>query len=137
MLKALRIPASRLSWLWALLPLLLAAALVAPILGRDVLDVDESSTMTNAGARHLGPFTPAEAVAAFVSRWPDHAWGHVVAFSQWGRVVGWNELAIRTLPWLTGLLTLAWVYRLGRALLSQRIALTTMLLLSTSLVFLI
>ena len=61
----------------------------------------------------------------------------MVAFSQWGRVVGWNELAIRTLPWLTGLLTLAWVYRLGRDLLSQRIALTTMLLLSTSLVFLI
>ena len=61
----------------------------------------------------------------------------MVVFSQWGRVVGWSELAIRTLPWLTGLLTLAWVYRLGRALFSQRIALTTMLLLSTSLVFLI
>ena len=43
---------------WALLPLLLAAALVAPILGRDVFDIDESSTMINAGARHLGPFHP-------------------------------------------------------------------------------
>ena len=55
MLKALRIPASRLSWLWALLPLLLAAALVAPILGRHVFDSDEAATMIGAGARHIGP----------------------------------------------------------------------------------
>ena len=136
MQKALRIPASRLSWLWALLPLLLAAALVAPILGRDVFDNDEAATMIGAGARHIGPYTPAEAVAAFVSRWPDHAWGHVVAFSQWGRIAGWSELAIRTLSWLTGLLTLAWVYRIGRALFTARVALTATLLLSTSVVFL-
>ena len=122
MQKASRNPASRLSWLWALLPLLLAAALVAPILGRDVFDVDEAATMIGAGARHLGPYTQAEAVAAFVSRWPDHAWGHVVVFSQWGRVAGWSELAIRSLPWLTGLLTLAWVYRLGHALFSHRVS---------------
>ena len=127
---------SRLSWLWALLPLLLAAALVAPILGRDVFDIDESSTMINAGARHLGPFTPADAVHTSVSRSPDQAWGHVVVFSQWGQIAGWSELAIRSLPWLTGLLTLAWVYRIGRALFTARVALTAMLLLSTSVVFL-
>ena len=136
MQKALRIPASRLSWLWALLPLLLAAALVAPILGRDVFDIDESSTMINAGARHLGPFTPAEAVHTSVSRSPDQAWGNGVVVSQWGRVAGWSELAIRALPWLTGMLSLAWVYRLGHTLFSHRIALTTMLLLSTSVIFL-
>ena len=136
MQKAFRNPTSRLSWLWALLPLLLAAALVAPILGRDVFDIDEAATMLNAGARHLGPFTPAEAVHTSVSRSPDQAWGHVVVFSQWGRIAGWSELAIRALPWLTGLLTLAWVYHIGRALFSQRIALTAMLLLSTSVVFL-
>ncbi len=127
---------SRLTWLWALLPLLLAVALVAPVLGRDVFDIDEAATMIGAGARHLGPYTPAEAVAAFISRWPDHAWGHIVVFSQWGRVAGWSELAIRVVPWLTGLLTLAWVYRIGRALFTARIALTAMLLLSTSVVFL-
>ena len=124
------------AWLWALLPLLLAAALVAPILGRDVFDVDESATMIGAGARHLGPYTLAEAVHTSVSRWPGQAWGHVVVFSLWGRVAGWSELAIRALPWLTGLLTLAWVYRLGRALFTARIALTATLLLSTSVAFL-
>ena len=137
MRKPFRNPASRLSWLWALLPLLLAAALVAPILGRDVFDVDESATMMGAGARHLGPFTLAAAVHTSVSRWPGQAWGHVVVFSLWGRVAGWSELAIRALPWLTGLLTLACVYRLGRALFTARIALTATLLLSTSVAFLV
>ena len=124
------------AWLWALLPLLLAAGLTVTALGRDVFDVDEAATMLGAGARHIGPYSPAEAVAAFVSRWPNHAWGQVMAYSLWGRVAGWSELAIRALPWLTGLLTLAWVYHIGRALFSQRISLTTMLLLSTSVLFL-
>ena len=124
------------AWLWALLPLLLAAGLTVTALGRHVFDVDEADTMIGAGARHLGPYSPAEAVTAFISRWPDQAWGHVVVFSQWGRVVGWSELAIHTLPWLTGLLTLACVFRIGRALFSQRVAMTAMLLLSTSIVFL-
>ena len=123
------------AWLWALLPLLLAAGLTVTALGI-VFDDDESSTMINAGARHLGPFTPAEAVHTSVTRSPDQAWGHVVVFSQWGRVVGWSELAIHALPWLTGLLTLAWVYRIGRALFTARIALAAMLLLSTSVLFL-
>ena len=136
MQKALRIPASRLSWLWALLPLLLAAGLTVTALGRDVFDTDEAATMIGAGARHLGPYTLAEAIHTSVSRWPGQAWGHVVVFSQWGRVVGWSELAIRTVPWLTGLLTLACVYRFGRALFTARIALAAMLLLATSVLFL-
>ena len=136
MQKPVRYPASHFSWIWALLPLLLAAALAVPALNRMTFDVDESSTMLNAGARHLGPFTLAEAIHASVIRSPDQAWGHVVVFSQWGRVAGWSELAIRALPWLTGLLTLAWVYRIGRALFTARIALTATLLLSTSVLFL-
>ena len=136
MQKPFRYTASHLSWIWALLPLLLAAALAVPALNRMTFDVDESSTMLSAGARHLGPFTPAEAIHASVLRSPDQAWGHVVVFSQWGRVVGWSELAIRALPLLTGVLTLAWVYRIGRALFAARIALTATLLLSTSVLFL-
>ena len=123
-------------WILALLPLLLAAALVAPLLGRDVFDHDETATMIGAGARHIGPYSPAEAVTAFVSRWPSHPWGHVVPYTLWGRVAGWSEFAVRTLPWFAGLLSLAWVYRLGRDLFTARIALTAMLLLSTSVLIL-
>ncbi len=124
------------AWMWALPLLLLAAALVIPALGRDVFDVDESATMIGAGARHLGPYSPAEAVGVFVSRWPDHPWGYVVIYSLWGRFVGWSELAQRALPWFAGLLTLAWVYRTGRDLFTLRIALTATLLMATSVVFL-
>ena len=126
----------RVFWLWALLPLLLAAGLTVTALGSYVFNIDEAATMIGAGARHIGPYSPAEAVTAYVSRWPNHAWGQVMAYSLWGRVAGWSELAVRALPWLTGLLTLACVYRFGRALGTARIALTAMLLLATSVLFL-
>ena len=124
------------AWLWALLPLLLAAGLTVTALGRDVFDADEAATMLCASERHIGPLTPAEAVAAEDTCSPDQAWGQSVVYSQWGRATGWSELAIRALPWLTGLLALAWVYRLGRALFTARIALTATLLLATSVLFL-
>ncbi len=122
-------------WLWALAPLLLATALVVPFLDSVVFDMDESATMVSACIRHFGPCSPAEAVRAS-ARWPDHGWGHAIALSQWGQVVGWSEFAIRALPWLTGLLTLAWVYRLGRDLFTPGIALAAALLLATSVLFL-
>lgn len=115
--------------------MLLAAALVAPFLGRDIFDVDEAATMIGACAGHLGPCSPAEAVEVS-ARWPGQSWGHVIAFSQWGQLVGWSEFAIRALSWLVGPLTLAWVLRLGRDLFTPVIALAAALLLATSVLFL-
>ena len=125
------------AWLWALLPLLLATALVIPAFSKYAFGYDESATMLSAGARHLGPYTLTEAVTVSVSSWPDHPWGNAVIFTVWGRIVGWSEFAMRALPWLAGLLALAWVYRLGRELFTARVALTAMLLLSTSVFFLV
>ena len=56
------------AWLWTLLPLLLAAGLTVTALGRSVFNTDEAVTMISAGARHIGPYTVAEAAAVFVSR---------------------------------------------------------------------
>lgn len=123
-------------WFWALLPMLLAAALVVPALQRDVFDVDEASTMIVAGARHIGPYSVFDAVDASISRWPGVGLGHALAYVIWGRLVGWSELAARALPWFLGLLTLAWLWRLGRDLFTARVALTATLLLSSSVVFL-
>lgn len=123
---------SRRLWLWLPPLLLLTAALTLPLLGGTVFDEDEAATSISAGARHIGPYSPAEAVAASVARWPDHAWGQAVLFSLWGSIVGWSELAMRALPWLAGLLTLAWVYRIGCELFSTRAGLTAALLLSLS-----
>lgn len=122
-------------WLWALAPMLLAAALAVPFLGRDIFDVDEAATLISACAHHLGPCTPAEAARAS-TRWPDNSWGLAIAFSQWGQLVGWSEFAMRALPWLIGPLTLGWVYRLGRDLFTPAIALAATLLLASSVLFL-
>ena len=122
-------------WLWGLIPMLLAAALVAPALGRDIFDVDEAATMIGACAHHLGPCSPAEAIKVS-ARWPGQSQGLAIVFSQWGQLVGWSELAIRALPWLVGPLTLAWVFRLGRDLFTPVIALAAALLLATSVIFL-
>ncbi|MCY4526288.1 MAG: glycosyltransferase family 39 protein, partial [Anaerolineaceae bacterium] len=124
-------------WLWALLPMLLAAAMVVPVLGRDIFGGDESATLRVACANHLGPCTPAEAVRQLVSIVPDQAWGIAIAFSQWGQLVGWSEFSIRSLSWLVGPLTIAWVYRLGRELFAPAVALSASLLLSTSVLFLV
>jgi len=94
--------------------MLLAAVLVVPLLGRDIMDVDEANTMINACWRHLGPCTPAEAIER--RQWLEHGWGATLLFSQWGQAVGWSEFALRALSWLLGLLTIAWIYRLGRDL---------------------
>ena len=96
--------------------------------------------MINAGILRVtwALVTPAEACSTSqLNARRIRRWGNVVVFSQWGRVAGWSELAdSQHLPWLTGMLSLAWVYRLGHTLFSHRIALTTMLLLSTSVIFL-
>ncbi len=122
---------------WSALPLLLlAAALVAPMLGSAVYDSDEAATMIAAGAFHLGPYTPSEAAAVSAARWPDQGIGHVIVHSQWGQIAGWSELAARALPWLGGLLTLAWLQRLGRELFPPPVALAAALLLTGSVLFL-
>ena len=115
--------------------MLLAAALVVPILGKDIMDVDEATTMINACWRHLGPCTPAEAVER--RAWPLYGWGLTIFYSLWGQLVGWSEFALRALIWSSGLLTIAWLYRLGRDLYSPKIAFFAALLLSTSVLFLV
>ena len=123
-------------WIAALFPILLAAALVVPVLDRDIFDVDEAATLIAAGARHLGPLTLADAAEVTTSRWPGQALGHVLAWSVWGRLVGWSEFAVRALPWLAGALALAWVWRCGQDLFSARVAFCATLLLSTSVLLL-
>ena len=55
--------------------------------------------------------------------------------NRWGAVVGWSTVAARALSWLTGLLTLALVYRAGRSLFGRQIGVIAVLLLVTSVFF--
>ncbi len=52
--------------------------------------------------------------------------------SIWGLLAGWNELAIRSMSLFVGLLTLAWVYRVGCDLISARTGFVAISLLCAS-----
>ena len=124
-----RNPALRLSWLWALFPLLLATALIAPLLDVDAFNGDEPASLLAAGILRSGPWSLAD---VWDNTAPRHPPGWVVLLSVWGLFVGWSEFAIRALSLFIGLLTLAWVYRAGRDFFAPAAGLIAALLLSAS-----
>ena len=129
MRKPIRNPASRLSWLLALLPLLLAVALVVPLLNVDAFNGDEPASLLAAGILRTGSWSILDVWENTALR---HAPGWAILLSVWGRIVGWSEFAIRALSLFIGLLTLAWVYRTGRDFFTPAAGLFAALLLSTS-----
>ena len=129
---ALTTPKTSLSWLWALLPLLLAAALSIPLLDVDAFNGDEPASLIAAGVLRSGPLS-LEATWSFITNSDPHqAYGWPVLLAIWGYLVGWSEVAVRALSLFFGMLALAWVYRTGRDLLAPRAGLLAALLLSTS-----
>ena len=129
MRKPIRNPASRLSWLLALLPLLLAVALVVPLLNVDAFNGDEPASLLAAGILRTGSWSILD---VWENTAPRHAPGWAILLSVWGRIVGWSEFAIRALSLFIGLLTLAWVYRAGSDLFAPAAGLVAALLLSAS-----
>ena len=117
------------AWLWALLPLLLAATLTIPLLNVDAFNDDEPASLLAAGILRPGPWSIAD---VWDQTAPRHAPGWAMLLSIWGLFVGWNELAIRALSLFIGLLTLAWVYRAGRDFFAPAAGLIAALLLSAS-----
>ncbi len=125
------------SWLWALFPLLLTAVLIIPGMTVDAFYFDEVNSIVVAGAAADGPYSIAEVWSAVAERSSEQALGWPMLLSVWGRVAGWSEFAVRTLPLFAGLLALAWVYRAGNDLFTPRAGLFAALLLSGSSFFLI
>ena len=120
------------TWIWALLPLLLAAALAIPLLDVDAFNGDEPASLFSAGILDSGPGSLAEVWDYLVESDPRNPPGWPVLLFVWGRIAGWSEVAIRALSLFAGLLTLAWVYRTGRCMFSPGAGLVAALLLGTS-----
>ena len=133
MQKPLPNPASRLSWLWAIVPLLLAATLAIPLLEVDAFNGDEPKSLLAAGIMRSGPLSLVD-VSENTAPQQAHGWPTLLAL--WGRFVGWSEVAVRALSLFFGMLTIAWVYHTGRDLLAPRAGLLAALLLSASVFFL-
>ena len=79
------------AWLWALLPLLLAAALSIPLLGDDAFTGDEPKTLFAAGVLSSGPHTLAGVLAAITEKSSEQALGWPFLVFVWGRLAGWSE----------------------------------------------
>ena len=125
-----------LAWLWALLPLLLAAALVTTQLDNKAFIGDEADSLYPAGINNAGPRNLAEVWEYIAEEDPVVAQGWSMLLFIWGRIAGWSEPAIRALSLFAGLLTLAWVYRAGRDFFGPQAGLVASLILGSSVVFL-
>ena len=89
------------AWLWALLPLLLAAAMTIPLLDVDAFNGDEPASLIAAGILRSGPLS-LDVWSFITNSDPHQAYGWPLLLSIWGRFVGWSELAVRALSLFFG-----------------------------------
>jgi hypothetical protein len=128
----------RIPYRWWLIPVLLITTyLSARHLNADPLWVDEYWTIHLAGGSHEGPLTLAqvwERTATEDTFWPP---GYLLLYSIWGKIVGWTPFAGRALSLLAGLLAIAWIYRLGSDLFTERTGLISAALMGTGAYFIL
>ncbi|MCY3833763.1 MAG: glycosyltransferase family 39 protein [Chloroflexi bacterium] len=110
--------------------LLLAMTLGAAGLNADIVWMDEMFSLGNMGAFD-DFFSPAEVLSSLAQESPDHVPLYFVLGSQWARLVGWSQVAIRYLSLLFGMLLVASVYRLATDLDNPFTGLVAALLVST------
>ncbi len=129
-----RFTAQQRAQLWqATLVLLLAGALAVPQLNFDAFSEDELNSIIVSGGAHYGELTyPLGVIAKTNEHSPDQALGFPLIARLWGDFVGWSEFALRVLPTLAGLLTLALVYRLGSDLFTPLVGFVAVLSMATS-----
>ncbi len=122
-------------WLW-IVPLLL----ITTLLGTHRLDAeglwyDEIWSVYVAGGSHFGELSPSEVLNRVVFYDPTQGLGYPLLLAGWGSLVGWSELAIRSLSLLAGVLAVAMTYRLGCACYSKRVGVYAAVFLSVSAFF--
>jgi hypothetical protein len=123
---------TRTALLWLVLALLLAFWLGARHLNTDLIWIDEMYSIGNIGGLQKQPFNPLEVLESIRIQSPQHTPGYFILLAGWAGLVGWEPLALRALSLFTGLLAIAWTYRLGRDLASPHVGLYAALILSTA-----
>lgn len=125
-----------LTWLWLVPLLLLSGALALRLLTGDLLFVDEYWTLRYSGGGRFGPYTLSEIWHVLATQEPG---GMGVLYhwliAAWERVFGPSTFSLRLFSWIAGLLTIAWVYRLGKDMLSARAGLYAAAIIATSAFF--
>ena len=102
-----------------LIVLLLATALAAPGLNRDLIWFDELTSIGHAGGL-TGPFSFTDVLESVKRASPKHTPLFFELLSLWAGLVGWHHAPLRCLSLFWGLIGLAWIYRIGRDFLGPR-----------------
>lgn len=105
---------------WRMLPLLLLVTLLAAQgINADVIWYDELTSIGHAGGL-TGPFSPTDVLHSISTHSPKHGPLFFELLAGWGALVGWHHAVLRCLPLFFGVLTVAWVYRIGADFLGWR-----------------
>lgn len=82
-------------------------------LNADVIWYDELTSIGHAGGL-TGPFSPVDVLQSIAERSPKHTPLFFETLSIWGNTLGWHQAILRMLPLFFGVLTIAWIYRIGK-----------------------
>jgi hypothetical protein len=126
---------ARLFWWWMIPVLLLAFALGAHGLNYDALWLDELRSIRDMGGANFGSRTLAGIWERVSQGTLVHPPGFYMFLQGWAQLVGVHPPILRAFPLFLGILTVAWLYRLGMVLVSRRVGLYSAAVLGTSVFF--
>ncbi|MCX9077263.1 MAG: glycosyltransferase family 39 protein, partial [Candidatus Methanoperedens sp.] len=122
-------------WLRLIPLLLLTCWLGARGLNADPIWYDEWWSIYHAGGAQYGPLSAAETWTRVAQEDPRNTPGYYFVLQAWGLFMGWTPYAGRALSLFIGVLTTAWIYRLGRDLVSSTMGLGAAVVLGTGAFF--
>ena len=92
--------------------LLVITAMAAPGLSADLIWYDELTAISHAGGV-TGPFSPIEVIESVRVHSPKHTPFFFGLVAGWGSLVGWHHVVLRIMALYFGVISLAWVFRVG------------------------
>lgn len=118
---------------WWMIPVLLLIAFIgARDLNRDVIWFDELTSIGHAGGVIDGHFSPIQVWETVAQVSPKHAPLFFELLAGWASLTGWHPATLRVLSLFFGVLTIAFMYRLGKDSLSPQVGLIAAALMGTS-----
>ncbi len=123
------------AWILLIPLLLLTTWLGARGLNADAIWFDEWWSIYHAGGAHYGPISPVDTLMRVAQEDPRNTPGYYLLLQTWGLFAGWTPFAGRSFSLFIGLLTAAWLYCLGRDLISPQAGIGAAVLLGTGTFF--
>ncbi len=116
---------------WLTIVLLLAFAFGAKGLNSEPIWADELYSLTNMGV-FSPPYSPEQIINSITTYSSDHVPLYYLLGAAWAQLVGWTQVAMRMFSVLSGVLMIAWLYRLATEVFCRRTGLIAVLLMSAS-----